>query len=150
MYASALARDPAATYRQIDVAGRSAPAPPPPPPPPRRPRAAPAPPGPAPALVQLLYEELLSALRGAGWAAEHGRQAVKSERVTRATAILFALEAGLDFVAGGQLSVTLATLYAGARRRVLDASLGGDPAPFREVADTLEGIAGAWRQARAA
>ena len=131
MYATALARDPAATYRQIDVAGRTAHAD-------------------GPALVQLLYEELLAALRGAASAAEHGRHAVRSERVTRATAILFALEAGLDFDAGGGLSVTLATLYAGARRRVLDASLGSDPAPFRAVADTMAEIAGAWRQARAA
>ncbi len=130
-YATALARDPAATYRQIDVAGRAAHAD-------------------GPALVQLLYEELLAALRAAAWAMAHGRHAARSERVTRATAILFALEAGLDFDAGGGLSTTLATLYAGARRRVLDASLGHDPAPLRDVADTLEGIAGAWRQARAA
>ncbi len=131
MYATALARDPAATYRQIDVAGRTAHAD-------------------GPALVQLLYEELLAALRAAAWAAEHARFAARSERITRATAILFALEAGLDFDAGGAVSRTLATLYAGARRRVLDASLGQDPAPFREVADTLEEVAGAWRQARAA
>ena len=131
MYATALRRDPAATYRQIDVAGRAAHAD-------------------GPALVQLLYEELLAALRAAAWAAEHGRHAARSERITRATAILFALEAGLDFDAGGEVAPTLATLYAGARRRVLDASLGQDPAPLRAVADMLDEVAGAWRQARAA
>ena len=130
-YASALLRDPAQIYRQIDLAGRTANAD-------------------GPALVQLLYEELCQALRVAAWAAEHKKFAVKSERVTRATAILFALEAGLDFERGGDVSVTLARLYAGARKQVIEASLGHEGAPFREVADTLSEIAEAWRQARAA
>ncbi|ONF96802.1 flagellar export chaperone FliS [Sphingomonas jeddahensis] len=130
-YASALLRDPAQTYRQIDLAGRTANAD-------------------GPALVQLLYEELCQALRVAGWAAENRKFAVKSERVTRATAILFALEAGLDFDKGGDISVTLSRLYAGARKQVIEASLGHDGTPFREVADTLSEIAEAWRTARAA
>lgn len=131
MYASALLRDPAATYRQIDVAGRTATAD-------------------GPALVQLLYEELVAALRAAAWAAERGQYAIRAERVTRATAILFALEAGLDFDGGGAVSTTLARLYAGARATVLAAAMGDDPRPFRDTAATLEDIAGAWRQARAA
>ena len=130
-YASALLRDPARTYRDIDLAGRTAAADP-------------------AALVSLLYEELVQALRVAGWAATHRRFEMRSERVTRATAILFALEAGLDFEAGGAVAATLATLYAGARRQVIAASLGSDPAPYRAVADALDEIAGAWRQARAA
>ncbi|WP_425229127.1 flagellar protein FliS [Sphingomonas sp.] len=131
MYASALLRDPAATYRQVDVAGRTATAD-------------------GPALVQLLYEELVAALRAAAHAAEHRQYRIKSDRVTRATAILFALEAGLDFDRGADVSVTLARLYAGARTTVLDAAMGDDPAPFRDTATTLAEIAGAWRQARAA
>ena len=130
-YASVLARDPAQTYRDIDLAGRTAAAD-------------------GPALVQLLYEELVRALRSAAWAAERQQFAVRSERVTRATAILFALEAGLDFERGGTVSEALARLYAGARRQVIDASLGFDGAPFRAVADTLDEIAQAWRAARAA
>lgn len=130
-YASVLLRDPAQTYRQIDLAGRTANAD-------------------GPALVQLLYEELCQALRVAAWAAENRKFAVKSERVTRATAILFALEAGLDFENGGEISVTLSTLYAGVRKQVIDASIGHDGRPFRDVADTLSEIAEAWRIARAA
>jgi flagellar protein FliS len=130
-YASAMLRDPAQTYRQIDLAGRTANAD-------------------GPALVQLLYEELCQALRVAAWAAEHRKFPVKSERVTRATAILFALEAGLDFEKGGDVSITLAKLYAGARRQVIEASLGHDGAPFREAAETFEEIAAAWKMARAA
>ncbi len=130
-YASTLTRDPFATYRQIDAVGRTSAAD-------------------GPALVQLLYKELVAALRAAAWACEHRKFAVKSERITRATAILFALEAGLDFEKGGQVSETLARLYGGARKTVINASLGHDPAPFRDSADMLDEIAQAWRTASAA
>lgn len=130
-YATALARDPAATYRQIDVAGRTAGAD-------------------SHALVDLLYAEGVSALRAAAWALEHGRPLVKSERLARATAVLFALEAGLDFERGGDVSRTLATFYHGLRQQVLGASMGGDSAPLRNAADSLEEIAAAWTSVRVA
>ena len=130
-YATALRGDPYATYRQIDVVGRTADAQ-------------------GPGLVQLLYEELVSALRAAAWALEHNQLRIKSERVTRATAILFALESGLDFERGGDVSHTLARLYAGIRRTIINASVGYDPRPFRDAANSLSEIAEAWRSARAA
>lgn len=128
-YATALARDPAATYRQVDMVGRTATAD-------------------AAGLVQLMYDELVAALRAAAWATENRQFAVRSDRVTRATAILFALEAGLDFDKGGDLSKTLAGLYAGARRTVVEAAIGNDPRPFRDTAENLEEIAQAWRTVR--
>jgi flagellar protein FliS len=128
-YATGLLADPAATYRQIDVVGRTATAD-------------------GPALVQLLYEELISALRSAAWATEHGQLARKSERVTRATAILFALEAGLDFEHGGDMSITFAKLYAGARRQIVDGSLEQDPQVFRNIAASIADIAEAWETVR--
>ncbi len=127
-YASAFAR-PEATYRSIDLAGRTGGED-------------------ASGLVSLLYQEASRALRSAAWAAENARYDVKSERVTRAIAILFALETGLDFDKGGDLSKTLARLYQGARSEIVDASLGMDPAPFLGVATTLDEIAGAWEAAR--
>lgn len=130
MYASALGRDPEATYRQIDIAGRTAMAD-------------------GPALVQLLYDELVRALRVAAWATENRQFRMKSEKITRATAILFALESGLDFQAGGDVSNTLAKLYGGARRQIVEASIGHDPTPFRDVASSLEEIAAAWATMRA-
>lgn len=129
-YASAALRSPERTYRRIDVAGRTATAD-------------------GAGLVQLLYEELVHALRAAAHAAEHGNRAAKSERVTRATTILFALEAGLDFEVGGNVSRTLAAVYAGARRQVVAASLGDDPQPFREAAANMGEIAEAWAAMRA-
>ena len=127
-YATAFAR-PEATYRSIDLAGRTGGED-------------------ASGLVSLLYQEASRALRSAAWAAENARYDVKSERVTRAIAILFALETGLDFEKGGDLSKTLARLYQGARSEIVDASLGMDPAPFLSVATTLDEIAGAWEAAR--
>lgn len=128
-YATALGADPYATYRQIDLVGRTAEAD-------------------GAALVQLLYDELIRALRVTAWAIEHGNYTLKSEKITRATAILFALEAGLDFEKGGDISVTLARLYLGARKRIIDASIGQDPAPFLEVAENLQEISAAWAQIR--
>lgn len=130
-YASALLRDPARTYRDIDLAGRTAAADP-------------------AALVSLLYEELVQALRVAGWAATHRRFEMRSERVTRATAILFALEAGLDFEKGGDVSQALASFYGGARRQLIRASLGGEAKPFLDIAASIDEIASAWKTVRAA
>ena len=129
-FATAFGRNPEATYRQIELNGQTAEAD-------------------GPALVQLLYDEAIRALRAAAWAAENGRYAMKSDKVTRATAILFALEAGLDFEAGGTVAPALANLYAGARQTVVSASIGNDPQPFRDVAATLEEIGQAWRTVRA-
>lgn len=130
-YASHLLRDPYQTYRQVDVAGRTATAD-------------------GPALVQLLYTELVAALRAAGFACAKRQFAVKSDRVTRATAILFALEQGLDFDAGGEVSLTLQRLYVGARAQIVEAALGHDPQPFHRIAGDFADIAAAWATARAA
>ncbi|MCP3732858.1 flagellar protein FliS [Sphingomonas sp. MG17] len=121
----------AATYRSIDAVGRTAAADP-------------------HQLVELMYKECVAALRAAAFAAEKKQPTVKSERISRATAILFALESNLDFERGGEVSRTLATLYHGLRAQIIQSSIGSDPRPFRAVADDLEEIAGAWSQARAA
>ena len=129
-YATARAGIADTAYRSIDVAGRTAT-------------------GDPHALVGVLYEELTRALGAVAGAIRAGNGTVKSEKISRAVAILFALEGGLDFERGGPLSTTLAGLYRGARRKIVDASLGDDPQPFIEVARNLNEIAGAWRQLKA-
>ncbi|TKD52014.1 flagellar export chaperone FliS [Sphingomonas baiyangensis] len=128
-YATALAADPATTYRQIDLTARTQSADP-------------------HMLVTLLYDELIAALGAAAWATERRNFKVKGERVTRATAILFALEAGLDFDKGGAAAQSFATLYRASRQQVVDASIGNDPAPFRRVAGDIADIAQAWKAMR--
>lgn len=125
-YATALGHSPEATYRRIDAAGRTAEAD-------------------GHQLVELLYEEVIRTLRAAGFAASNHQYGLRSEKVSRALAILFALESGLDFERGGDVARTLARLYAGARQQVIDASLGFDAEPFNRIAATLAEIAGAWR-----
>jgi len=128
-YATTLGRNPEATYRQIDIVGRTGAADP-------------------HQLVGVMYEELDRALRAVAAAIDSGNRAVRSEKATRAISILFALEAGLDFERGGDLSKTLANLYRGARTKVIDASLGDDPQPFIDVANNLAQIAEAWASLR--
>lgn len=125
-YATALGQNPEATYRRIDAAGRTAAAD-------------------GHQLVELLYDEAVRALRAAGHAAANFQYAVRSEKVSRALAVLFALESGLDFERGGDVSRTLARLYAGARQEIVDAGMGHDAAPFERIAATLADIADAWR-----
>ena len=48
------------------------------------------------------------------------------------------------------MSRTLANFYHGLRQQIIQASLGTDPAPFRDAAATLEEIGGAWASVRAA
>lgn len=124
-YATALGSDPEATYRRIDAAGRTAQAD-------------------GHQLVELLYDEAIRALRAAGHAAANFQPTIRSDKVSRALAALFALESGLDFERGGDVSRTLARLYAGARQEIVDASLGHDAAPFDRIATTLGEISDAW------
>ena len=70
--------------------------------------------------------------------------------MTRATAILFALETGLDFDQGGEVSKKLARLYAGTRAQIVHAALDDDPTPFRATADSMAEIAAAWASISAA
>ncbi|WP_066653051.1 MULTISPECIES: flagellar export chaperone FliS [Sphingomonas] len=118
-------------YRSIDVAGRTAL-------------------GDPHALVSVMYEEVTRALGAVAAAIRNNDQALKSEKISRALTILFALESGLDFDKGGDVSYTLANLYRGARKQIVAASLGNDPAPFLNVARNLGEIAAVWRQIKAA
>lgn len=130
-YATTVGRSPEFTYRQIDLAGRTAS-------------------GDPHALVGVLYEELIRSLGAIAVAVAQGNGVIKSEKISRAIAILFALESGLDFNLGGDLAITLAGLYRGARRKIIDASLENTPGPFLEVARNMNEIASAWRELKQA
>jgi flagellar protein FliS len=127
MYASTLRGDPAAVYRAVDVASRVQSASP------HR-------------LIVLLYEDLDVALRQAAFAIDRRQFEIKSSRITKALAILFALEAGLDFTKGGEVAETLSRLYRGARTELTNAGVAGDAEAIRAVAANIGEIAAAWRQ----
>jgi flagellar secretion chaperone FliS len=67
-------------------------------------------------LVTILFEDVLAALQSADLAAAQGRTAMLNDQRYRALSILIALEASLDFRAGGDLAVSLARVYREASR----------------------------------
>ena len=126
MYATRLRGDPGETYRAVDVASRAG--------------------GASPhELIMMLYEDLLRELRVAALATEKRDYATKSAKLTKALAILSALEAGLDFNAGGEVAETLSRFYRGARETIMRASLDHDPALLLDVAANVSEIADSWR-----
>lgn len=126
MYATRLRGDPGETYRAVDVASRAG--------------------GASPhELIMMLYEDLLRELRVAALATGKRDYTTKSAKLTKALAILFALEAGLDFNAGGEVAETLSRFYRGARETIMRASLDHDPALLLDVAANVGEIADSWR-----
>ena len=125
-YASRLSRDPRETYRSVDVASRTG--------------------GATPhQLIAILYEDLLRELRLGALAAEAGDHLVKNERLTKAIALLFALEAGLDFDRGASVAEALSRFYRGCRDAVMRASIESNAALIRDVAANVGEIADSWK-----
>lgn len=125
-YATRLRGDPGETYRQVDIASRAG--------------------GASPhQLITLLFEDLIRALRLAALATEQRDHPAKSTHLSKALALLFALEAGLDFERGGEVAETLSRFYRGARESIMAASLALDADRLREVAANVAEIAESWR-----
>lgn len=125
-YASRLARDPRETYRSVDVASRTG--------------------GATPhQLITILYEDLLRELRLGALAIEAGDHRAKNDRLTKAVALLYALEAGLDFDKGGSVAETLSRFYRGCRDAVMRASIEGNVALVRDVIANVGEIAASWK-----
>lgn len=75
-------------------------------------------------LLALCFEQLVSALGSALYAAEHGDNRLKSHSLTRALSALTALQMGVD--RDQPIAPALFTLYEAARRAVLDSVLDFD------------------------
>lgn len=125
-YASRILRDPRETYRQVDLASRTG--------------------GASPhQLITVLYEDLLRELRLGALAIEQKDHPAKSMRLTKAVALLFALEAGLDFDKGGPVAETLSRFYRGCRDAAMRASVDNDAALVRDVVANVSEIADSWK-----
>lgn len=125
-YASRISRDPRETYRAVDVASRTG--------------------GASPhQLITILFEDLLRELRLGALAIESGDHAAKNDRLTKAVALLFALEAGLDFDKGASVAETLSRFYRGCRDAVMRASIESDAALVRDVVANVGEIAESWK-----
>lgn len=117
----------AAQYRNIDLAARVAAASP-------------------HQLVAMLLDGLRISLSGAARALEARQPALRIRTVTRALAILDALEESLDFGSGGKVARTLAALYGELRALVFAGNADGRPELLRAAADRVEALGGAWRE----
>jgi len=125
-YASRLTRDPRETYRSVDVASRTGGANP-------------------HQLITILYEDLLRELRLGALAIEAKDHAAKNARLTKAVALLYALEAGLDFDKGGPVAETLSRFYRGCRDAVMRASIESNVTLVRDVVANVGEIAASWK-----
>ena len=96
-------------------------------------------------LVQLLFDELLGAMRQAELCIRNCDRARKGERVSRALAILGGLESSLDHGCGGDLAETMANVYRKARAEIMAASRADDAERARGAAGMIAEIADAWR-----
>jgi flagellar secretion chaperone FliS len=125
-YASRLTRDPRETYRSVDVASRTGGANP-------------------HQLITILYEDLLRELRLGALAIEARDHVNKNARLTKAVALLYALEAGLDFDKGGAVAETLSRFYRGCRDAVMRGSIEANVELIREVVQNVSEIAASWK-----
>lgn len=73
-----------------------------------------------------------------------GDFARKAQAISEASAIVGSLNGALDINAGGEIATGLRALYDYIQRRLLEANIGNDAAPLREVDDLLGDIENAW------
>lgn len=100
-------------------------------------------------LVLLAYESAAGAIEAAECQlkAEKGDLGVVSHELGRAQQLLAELEGALDHNKGGAMASSLQSLYAYARRRLLEANLAKDPVPLPEIRRIITDLGDAWRSA---
>ncbi len=97
------------------------------------------------ALILMLYDGALQALRRARGCIRDNDQAGKAQAISKAIRIIDeGLRASLDFKAGGDISLHLESLYDYMCRRVLHASVENDLAILDEVAELLDDLRNTW------
>ena len=94
-------------------------------------------------LVSILFDELLLALAVADKALARGDRSMVEARRERASTLLHALDASLDFKAGGELATSLSRVYRESLKSIQRAG-ATDPAGFTRARDWIAEIAGAW------
>lgn len=97
-------------------------------------------------LVRILFDELLLALDASATALRAGDRQKTIDKQTRALTILHALETSLDFKRGGEIAVSLATIYREARKRILEATAVGKPESMDTARGYISEITDAWAQ----
>ena len=99
-------------------------------------------------LVQILYTELTSALELVHDAISRKDLSAKSTHMTKVLSIIHVLGASLDFDKGGDVAISLASLYDWARRQMIEASRTNAAGPVEEVRKAVAEISDAWSAIR--
>jgi flagellar protein FliS len=100
-------------------------------------------------LVNLLFDALMQSLYTAKSAMQAGNFVVKAQSITKAVRIIEeGLKAGLDMQRGGEVALTLKSLYDYSIYRLTEANLHNDPALLQEVTSALAPVAESWKQIR--
>ncbi|WP_419815194.1 flagellar export chaperone FliS [Glacieibacterium sp.] len=94
--------------------------------------------------VSMLFEGLRAALHGAERAISRGESRLRIRAVTKAFAILDALESSLDPSAGGGIARTLATLYDELRALVVAGNAEARPELLSVAAERVTTLGRAW------
>lgn len=96
--------------------------------------------------VRILFDELLLSLDASAVALRSGDRHRTLDKQTRGLTILHALETSLDFDRGGEIAISLATIYREARKRILEATAENKPESMDLARGYIADIADAWNQ----
>ncbi len=98
-------------------------------------------------LVVMLYQGALRFVTSAVDAIESADIAAAHTSLLRAQAIITELKSTLDVERGGEVAANLARIYDYLHRRLIDANVGKDVVPAREVQKLLRELLPAWQAA---
>lgn len=102
------------------------------------------------AMVLLLFDELIKTARifSKNINAETGDLKLRSETMSKALTIIYALQSSLDFERGGEIAENLYRLYEYTREQILIDNKSGKAAGILVAISSLEDIREAWVEIR--
>ncbi|MCU0728590.1 MAG: flagellar protein FliS [Sphingopyxis sp.] len=97
-------------------------------------------------LVAILYDEAISAIDMMIAALDHSDTGMVASEYVRAFGIIQELEASIDFARGGDVAMSLATIYRAAHAGLVEARQTGATKPAVAARDLLADIAHIWQK----
>lgn len=95
-------------------------------------------------LVQLMLENVLQRIAAARGHLERNEVARKGEQISKAIAVIGALNASLNLEAGGEIAANLRDLYDYSSVRLVKANAANEAAGFDEVMALIRNIKEGW------
>lgn len=98
-------------------------------------------------LVVLLYETALNSIHRAIRAMEAGNIEQRVDALNHVLAVIGHLQGTLDKANGGDTARNLERFYSACRSAILDASFQQTTAPLHKIAETMQSLRDAWKEA---